>query len=84
MLRLVILGAAVALAAPALAGGDPGYPRRGRYLPPEVAYRDPAYIPPPPLRPVLAAPVFVAPVLLAPRSLALPLYNEPPPRFPGP
>lgn len=84
MLRLVLLGTAVALAAPALAGSQLGYPRRGPYLPPEVAYRDPAYIPPPPLRPVHAAPGFVAPVLLAPRSLALPLYNEPPPRFPGP
>jgi len=40
--------------------------------PPEVAYRDPAYLPPPP-------PIIVP--ASAPRSLNLPLYNKPPPRF---
>ncbi|MDO9426126.1 MAG: hypothetical protein Q7T93_04780 [Methylobacterium sp.] len=52
----------------AQAGGD----LRHRPLPPpEVAYRDPTYLPPPP-------PV---PVARVPRSLNLPLYNEPPRRF---
>jgi hypothetical protein len=50
------------------AGGTPYSPPA---LPPEVAYRDPTYLPPPP-------PI---PVARVPRSLNLPLYNEPPPRF---
>jgi len=49
-----------------------GAPHHRPLLPPEVAYRDPAYLPPPP------PPV---PVVTPPRSLSLPLYNEPPPRF---
>ncbi|MCJ2033625.1 hypothetical protein [Methylobacterium sp. J-068] len=81
MLRHVLLGSAVALAAsaaPVLAGGEPGPYRRGPSLPPEIAYRDPAYLAPPPRA------VIVAPEFLAPRALGLPLYNEPPPRFPTP
>lgn len=81
MLRLVLLSSAVMLAAgavPVLAGGEPGPYRRSPPLPPEIAYRDPAYLPLPP-RPILATPV-----VLAPRALGLPLYNEPPPRFPMP
>lgn len=80
MLRLTLFGA-VALtmgAVPALAGGDPGPYRRGPHLPPEIAYRDPSYLPPLPPR------VLLAPVVLVPRPLGVPLYNEPPPRFPNP
>ncbi|MDB5645401.1 hypothetical protein [Methylobacterium sp.] len=79
MRRLVLLGSAVTLAAcalPAQAGGQPGPYGRGARLPPEIAYRDPTYLPPPRFRQMVAVPVVVAP-----RNLALPLYNEPPPRF---
>jgi hypothetical protein len=79
MRRLVLLGSAVTLAAcalPAQAGGEPGPYGRGARLPPEIAYRDPTYLPPPRFRQMVAVPVVVAP-----RNLALPLYNEPPPRF---
>lgn len=82
MFRTLIIGSAVALAvgaAPVRAGGEPSPYRRGPYLPPEVAYRDPTYRAVPPLRPVIAVPV-----RLARRPLSLPLYNEPPPRFPTP
>ena len=50
-----------------------------RPLPPEIAYRDPRGLPPPP--PALHAP---GPVVRAylPRNDALPMYNEPPARFP--
>jgi hypothetical protein len=80
MLRLVLLGSAAAVsmgAGPVHAGGEPG-PISRRPLPPaHIAYRDPAYA-------ARVRPFFVAPVPRAPRSLALPLYNEPPPRFPVP
>jgi hypothetical protein len=79
MLRLVLLtGAAAVLAGatPVCAGGEPG-PAYRRPLPPQIAYRDPSYVAP--LRPVR-----LVPVRRAPRSLALPLYNEPPQRFPTP
>lgn len=89
MLRLILLGGVALAAGAAQAGGEPGAYGRARALPPEIPYRDPAYIPPPPIRPIAlvpvpVAPVFVAPTFIAPRSLALPLYNEPPPRFPTP
>lgn len=80
MLRFVLLGSAAALsvgAGAARAGGEPG-PTYRRTLPPaHIAYRDPSYVVPP-------QPVLLVPVRRAPRSLALPLYNEPPPRFPTP
>ncbi|WP_156633979.1 hypothetical protein [Methylobacterium sp. Leaf113] len=87
MLRLVLAGSVFVgsvLTMPAgvgmaLAGGEPGPAYRRPLLPPDIAYRDPTYVAPPPLRTVV-----LAPVLRAPRSLALPLYNEPPPRFPTP
>ncbi|MEA1830803.1 hypothetical protein U8607_01785 [Methylobacterium durans] len=47
-------------------------------LPPEIAYRDPRYRPPA----VVAPPVIVRAYL--PRKAALPMYNEPPARFPQP
>lgn len=75
MLRLALLGSALALSAGAVhAGGyrDVDGPRYRETLPPHVVYRDPGY------RPV--API---PVALPPRSLNVPLYNVPPPRFPG-
>jgi hypothetical protein len=79
MLRLVLLSSVVALSASAVcAGGEPGGYGRGPRLPPEIAYRDPAFIPPP------ARPMIVAPSFHAPRPLGVPLYNEPPPRFPTP
>lgn len=74
MLRLALLGTALALSpGAALAGGS--YGERAAFqdrvgLPPEVAYRDPAF---PPRTP--------EPVSTPPRSLNVPLYNVPPPRF---
>jgi hypothetical protein len=80
MLRVVFLAGAMVAgisSGPASAGGEPG-PISRRPLPPaHIAYRDPAYA-------ARVRPFFVAPVPRAPRSLALPLYNEPPPRFPVP
>ncbi|KQO72549.1 hypothetical protein ASF27_10295 [Methylobacterium sp. Leaf102] len=74
MIRLV-LSAGLASASLVLAGLGPaqaGGELRHRPLPPpEIAYRDPAYLPPPP----------PLPVVRVPRSLNLPLYNEPPRRF---
>lgn len=75
MLRLALLGTALALWAGSThaAGlyGDPTGPRRRAVLPPEIAYRDPAYRPAPPLR-----------VSMPPQSSNVPLYNVPPPHFP--
>ncbi len=75
MLRLVLLGAALALStgsAPAAdVSGEPASFRRRPMLPPEIAYRDPAYRPAPPLR-----------VAMPPQSSNVPLYNVPPPHFP--
>ena len=83
MLRLVLLGsrrhARRRRRVPVLAGGEPGPDRRSAPLPPEIAYRDPAYL-------AAAAPGRSSRRRwsVAPRALALPLYNEPPPRFPVP
>ncbi|KQP33934.1 hypothetical protein ASF49_08765 [Methylobacterium sp. Leaf104] len=77
MLRFVFFASAVMVSAgasPVRAGGEPGPSYRRPLPPPQIAYRDPSYVAP--LRPVL-----IAPAPRAPRSLALPLYNEPPPRF---
>ncbi len=77
MRRLILLGSATVLvlgAGPVRAGGEPGIGGRRPLLPPHIAYRDPAYVAP-------RRPVVLIPVRRVPRSLALPLYNEPPPRF---
>ncbi|WP_132253499.1 hypothetical protein [Methylobacterium segetis] len=50
--------------------------RQGRPLPPEIAYRDPRYRPP-----VVAGPPVIVRAYL-PRNNAVPMYNEPPARFP--
>lgn len=86
--RLVGSGAVLLMAAclPAAAGGEPGgyrpaerhgAPRLHRrharpHLPPEIAYRDPRLPPPTIVRAYM------------PRNHAVPLYNEPPTRFPQP
>jgi hypothetical protein len=74
MLRLGLFSIAWAVSGGATHAGAGGYPHAVRHRPlppPEIAYRDPTYLPPPP-------PV---PVARVPRSLNLPLYNEPPRRF---
>lgn len=77
MRRLILLGSATALvlgAGPVRASGEPDLGGRRPLLPPHIAYRDPTYVAP-------RHPVVLIPIRRVPRSLALPLYNEPPPRF---
>ncbi|KQP09717.1 hypothetical protein ASF28_00585 [Methylobacterium sp. Leaf99] len=73
MIRLILTAVLVAASFPtaSLSVQARGDLRHRPLPPPEVAYRDPTYLPPPP-------PV---PVARVPRSLNLPLYNEPPRRF---
>lgn len=74
MLRLALLGTALALCAVTAHAADPADgsvgPRRRAMLPPDIAYRDPFY-PVPPLR-----------ISMPPQSSNVPLYNVPPPHFP--
>ena len=77
MHRLVVIGCAVVVSMgvdPVQAGGEPTAAYKRLVLPPHIAYRDPAYV-------AQRRPVVLIPIRRLPRSLALPLYNEPPPRF---
>lgn len=71
MIRPLLLAGLSWILAAGLVAQARGDLRHRPLPPPEVAYRDPTYLPPPP-------PV---PVARVPRSLNLPLYNEPPRRF---
>ncbi|MGU3540269.1 hypothetical protein [Methylobacterium sp. A54F] len=63
--------------------GAMGHPVR-RPLPPELAYRDPRYRPlPPRVLPLVPPPGGPRYHAYVPRATYLPIYNEPPRRFPG-
>lgn len=70
----IVCAVAVSIGSPVHAGGEPTPAYRRLLLPPHIAYRDPTYVAP-------RHPVVLIPIRRVPRSLALPLYNEPPPRF---
>lgn len=53
-----------------------------RRLPLEVRYRDPRYVPPRRRAPHFGAPDFLIHAYL-PRNTDVPMYNEPPSRFPS-
>lgn len=93
---LVALAALAALGAAGPAGAQPSMgPGRGhgprphvdrhapmRPLAPEVRFRDPRYVPAPIRRPRFAAPPTDLVHAYLPRNTELPMYNEPPSRFP--